>query len=83
MARPLNNIHHLADRINKKDRIGIFNADLNDLSSIYKMINEIKLISYFISILNLFQNFFDIPIETLTTNIIGTANLLESIKQKT
>ena len=80
---PLNNIHHLADRINKKDRIDIFNADLNDLSSIYKMINEIKPDFIFHLAAQSFpKTSFDIPIETLTTNIIGTANLLESIKQK-
>ena len=80
---PLNNIHHLADRINKKDHIDIFNADLNDLSSIYKMINEIKPDFIFHLAAQSFpKTSFDIPIETLTTNIIGTANLLESIKQK-
>lgn len=80
---PLNNIHHLADRINKKDRIDIFNADLNDLSSIYKMIDEIKPDFIFHLAAQSFpKTSFDIPIETLTTNIIGTANLLESIKQR-
>lgn len=33
----MDNIYHLSDRINKKDRISIFYADLNDYSSIQKL----------------------------------------------
>lgn len=79
---PMDNIYHLTDRINKKDRISLYNADLNDSFSVRRMIKMIK--PRFISHLAA-QSFpktsFDIPIETLQTNIIGTANLLESIRQ--
>ena len=79
---PLNNISHLIERINRKDRLSIFYADLNDHPSIYRMIDLIR--PDFISHLaaqSYPRTSFDIPIETLQTNIIGTANLLEVIKQ--
>ena len=79
---PLDNIYHLTDRINKKDRIFIEYGDLNDFASLKKILNKIR--PDFISHLAA-QSFpktsFDIPIETLQTNIIGTANLLESCRQ--
>ncbi len=79
---PLDNIYHLTDRINKKDRISIFYADLNDAMSISRMIEEER--PEFISHLaaqSYPKTSFNIPIETLQTNIIGTANLLESIRK--
>ena len=79
---PLNNISHLIERINRKDRLSIFYADLNDHPSIYRMIDLIR--PDFISHLaaqSYPRTSFDIPIETLQTNIIGTANFLEVIKQ--
>lgn len=33
----MENIYHLSDRINKKDRISVFYADLNDYSSLQKL----------------------------------------------
>ena len=79
----LDNIYHLTDRINKKDRISLQYADLNDYSSLVRLIRSTR--PDFISHLAA-QSFpktsFDIPIETLQTNIIGTANLLESIRQQ-
>ena len=70
-------------RFSKKDRIEIFYADLNDFSSMLKMIKKFK--PDFLSHLaaqSYPKTSFDIPIETLQTNIIGTANLLEAIKQE-
>lgn len=78
---PLDNIYHLTERINNQDRVKIVYADLNDYSSLQKIIqnNYPKYISHLAA-----QSFpktsFDIPIETLQTNIIGTANLLENIR---
>jgi GDPmannose 4,6-dehydratase len=79
---PMDNLYHLNNRINNKDRISIVYADLNDYSSMSRMLSDEK--PHFIFHLAA-QSFpktsFDIPIETLQTNIIGTANLLESIRQ--
>ncbi|PID48136.1 MAG: GDP-mannose 4,6-dehydratase [Proteobacteria bacterium] len=79
---PMDNLYHLADRINKKDRIYLYYADLNDAVSINRMINEIKPdIIYHLAAQSFPKTSFDIPIETLQTNIIGTASLLESVRQ--
>lgn len=80
---PMDNLYHLTDRINRKDRIGLYYADLNDFSALARMIKAVK--PEFISHLaaqSYPKTSFDIPIETLQTNIIGTANLLECIRQQ-
>ena len=79
---PLDNIYHLTDRINKKDRIWLHYADLNDAGSLRNMIETWR--PHYISHLaaqSYPQTSFDIPVETLQTNIIGTANLLEAVRQ--
>lgn len=79
---PFDNLYHLSNRINKGDRIKVAYADLNDYPSLFKVIDSLR--PHFISHLAA-QSFprtsFDIPIETLQTNVIGTANLLESIRE--
>tara|TARA_A100001011_G_scaffold127408_1_gene134374 strand:- start:11109 stop:12152 length:1044 start_codon:yes stop_codon:yes gene_type:complete len=78
----LDNIYHLSNRINKKDRISLFYADLNDAGSVRNMIKSVRpdYISH-LAAQSYPKTSFDIPIETLQTNIIGTANLLEAIRQ--
>lgn len=79
---PLDNIYHLTDLINKKNRISLHYADLNDYSSLARMMKVVR--PEFISHLaaqSYPKTSFDIPIETLQTNIIGTANLLEAVRQ--
>jgi GDPmannose 4,6-dehydratase len=78
----LDNIYHLSDRINKKDRVSLFYADLNDAGSVRNMIDSVRpdYISH-LAAQSYPKTSFDIPIETLQTNIIGTANLLEAIRQ--
>lgn len=78
---PLDNLYHLTNRINSKDRIELCYADLSDYAAIFRMLNEIR--PEFISHLaaqSYPKTSFSIPIETLQTNIIGTANLLECIR---
>ena len=78
---PLDNLFHLTDRINKKDRISLYYADLNDSGSVRNMIEDIKpdYISH-LAAQSYPKTSFDIPVETLQTNIIGTANLLEAVR---
>jgi GDPmannose 4,6-dehydratase len=79
---PMDNLYHLTERINKKDRIRLCYGDLNDYSAVARVIREVE--ADFISHLaaqSYPKTSFDSPIETLQTNIIGTANLLESIRQ--
>jgi GDPmannose 4,6-dehydratase len=77
----LDNVYHLSERINNSDGITVQYADLNDFASLYRIITSYK--PEFISHLGA-QSFpktsFDIPIETLQTNIIGTCNLLEAVR---
>lgn len=79
---PIDNLYHLTARINKKDRISLYYADLNDCAAISRMLHDV--LPVYISHLaaqSYPKTSFNIPIETLQTNIIGTANLLESIRQ--
>lgn len=79
---PMDNLYHLTERINKKNRIRLVYADLGDYVSMHRMFDDIR--PDFISHLaaqSYPKTSFDIPIETLHTNIIGTANLLENIRQ--
>ena len=79
---PIDNLYHLTNRINNKDRISIHYADLNDYASIDRMIKLIRPdVIFHLAAQSFPKTSFDIPIETLQTNIIGTANLLESIRQ--
>jgi len=79
---PMDNLYHLTDRINRKDRISLCYADLNDYAAMARMLRDLR--PEFISHLaaqSYPKTSFNIPIETLQTNIIGTANLLENIRQ--
>lgn len=80
---PMDNLYHLNDRINRKDRISVCYADLNDFSAIARMIRDIRpdYISH-LAAQSYPKTSFNIPIETLQTNVIGTANLLEAIRQQ-
>lgn len=79
---PMDNLYHLTTRINNKDRISLYYADLNDYAAISRTLRVVR--PQYISHLaaqSYPKTSFDIPIETLQTNIIGTANLLENIRQ--
>lgn len=78
---PLDNLEHLVDKINKKERIEILYGDLNDYISLHNVINKCKPNYVFhLAAQSYPQTSFDSPIETLQTNIVGTTNLLESLK---
>ncbi len=78
----LDNLYHLTEKINNKNRIGIYYADLNDYSAVTRMLKDVRpdYISH-LAAQSYPKTSFNIPIETLQTNIIGTANLLEGIRQ--
>ncbi len=80
---PLDNLYHLTHRINCKDRISLHYADLNDFSALARMFKTVRpdYVSH-LAAQSYPKTSFDIPIETLQTNIIGTANLLEAIRQQ-
>lgn len=78
----MDNLYHLTSRINIKDRISLYYADLNDYAAMSRMLRDIKpeYISH-LAAQSYPKTSFNIPLETLQTNIIGTANLLENIRQ--
>ena len=79
----LDNLEHHFDRINKKDRIFLIDGDLNDLLSVVKCYTRIRCPDYVFHLSD--QSYpktsFVAPLETLQTNILGTKNLLESIRE--
>lgn len=79
---PLLNISHLTNRINKKDRVFVRYADLTDYSSLDSVLCAVRPDFIFHLAAQSFpRTSFDIPIETLQTNIIGTCGLLEVVKK--
>jgi GDPmannose 4,6-dehydratase len=77
----LDNVDHLLKKANKNERLNFKYADLNDLSSLIKCINEVKPDYVFHLAAQSFpQVSFSEPINTFQTNIVGTYNLLDAIK---
>ncbi|NBH14501.1 SDR family oxidoreductase [Lachnospiraceae bacterium] len=78
---PLDNISHLLDRINKKDRVFLHYGDLNDLASLQKVLDDTAPDYIFhLAAQSYPMTSFDSPLETLNTNILGTCRLLETIR---
>lgn len=79
---PLDNIEHLLPRINNKERIYLLYGDLRDCSSLEKVIKEAKPNFVFhLAAQSYPSTSFTSPLDTFDTNIIGTARLLEVIKE--
>lgn len=75
------NIKHLFGRINRRDRVHLTYGDLNDYASVLGATKEVNPDYVFhLAAQSYPKTSFTAPLETLQTNIIGTANLLESIK---
>ena len=75
------NIQHIFPRINSKDRVSLIYGDLNDYPSITKALRTSKPDYVFHLAAHSYpQTSFAAPLETLETNILGTAKLLESIR---
>jgi len=74
-------INHLFDNINNADRVHLLYGDLNDFSSMFSAVrNSNPDYVFHLAAQSYPQTSFIAPIETLQTNIIGTLNLLESLK---
>lgn len=77
---PLDNVSHLLERVNEKNRVFFEYADLNDQMSLITVVNRIKPDYVFhLAAQSYPLTSFTAPIDTLNTNILGTARLLESI----
>lgn len=79
---PLDNVDHLLDRANKKDRVEFIYGDLNDFASLLHVL-EISKPDYVFHLAaqSYPRTSFDSPTETYNTNVIGTSNLLEAIRK--
>jgi GDP-mannose 4,6-dehydratase len=79
---PLDNVEHLLERANKKDRIYFINGDLNDYISMVNAIDESKPDYVFhLAAQSYPRTSFTAPFDTLETNILGTARFLEAIRR--
>ena len=78
---PIDNVEHLIDRVNHKDRLYFEYADLNDQTSLLHVISNVKPDYVFhLAAQSYPLTSFTAPIDTLNTNILGTCRLLESIR---
>lgn len=77
---PLDNILHLMERINKKDRVFVHYGDLNDQGSLINVLKEVEPEYIFhLAAQSYPWTSFTAPIDTLNTNILGTCRLLEAV----
>jgi GDP-mannose 4,6-dehydratase len=78
----MENIEHLSSKINKKERISLLYGDLNDLPSLIDAVQESAPDYVFhIAAQSYPKTSFSAPLDTLNTNIIGTAKLLEALRK--
>jgi GDP-mannose 4,6-dehydratase len=78
----LDNIEHLLERINRKDRAFLLYGDLRDQVALLDVIKNSKPDYVFHLAAQSFpKTSFSSPLDTLETNVTGTAGLLEAIKQ--
>lgn len=76
----LANVDHLLPRVNAKDRVALVYGDLNDHPSLERAVAATRPDYVFhLAAQSYPQTSFAAPIETLQTNILGTAALLDAI----
>lgn len=79
---PLDNIEHMIDRANRKDRVYFISGDLCDYISLQNAVEECKPDYVFHLAAQSFPTTsFTSPLQTLDTNIIGTERLLEVLRK--
>ena len=79
---PLDNISHLLPRINSKDRVHLVYGDLRDYLSIHEAIRSAQPDYVFhLAAQSYPKTSFDSPLDTLETNVQGTANVLEALRK--
>ena len=79
---PLDNVEHLLERANSGDRVFFHDGDLNDYASLIDVVETIQPHYVFhLAAQSYPTTSFTSPFQTLETNIIGTAKLLEAIRR--
>lgn len=78
---PLDNVSHLLERVNNKDRVFFDYADLNDQISLITVVNKVKPDYVFhLAAQSYPLTSFTAPIDTLNTNVLGTCRLMEALR---
>lgn len=79
---PLDNVLHLLDRANRSDRLKFLSADLRDYISLLNVVEEVRPDYVFhLAAQSYPSTSFTSPLDTLDTNILGTARLLEVLRR--
>ena len=79
---PLDNVEHLHDRVNKKERIYFIDGNLCDIISLQNAVEASKPDYVFhLAAQSYPTTSFTSPIHTLDTNILGTERLLETLRR--
>lgn len=78
---PLDNVSHLLERVNRKDRLFFLDGDLTDYISLVHVINQAKPDYVFhLAAQSYPSTSFTSPIQTMDVNILGTERLLEALR---
>jgi GDPmannose 4,6-dehydratase len=79
---PLDNLAHLLPRINRNDRVHLLYGDLRDYLSIHEAVKKAQPDYVFhLAAQSYPKTSFDSPLDTLETNVQGTANVLEALRK--
>jgi len=79
---PLDNVEHLLDRANRKDRVHFIYGDLCDYISLQNAVEESKPdLVFHLAAQSYPTTSFTSPIQTFDTNILGTERLLEALRK--
>lgn len=79
---PLDNVEHLLERANKKDRLYFLYGDLCDYISLENVIGESRPdVVFHLAAQSYPKTSFISPVNTLDTNILGTERLLEALRK--
>lgn len=79
---PLENIAHMIDRINDKERVFLLYGDLRDSVAIENVIKDsLPDYVFHLAAQSYPKTSFDSPLDTLNTNVEGTTRVLESLRK--
>ena len=79
---PLDNLTHLLPRINARDRVHLVYGDLRDYLSLHEAVRQAQPDYVFhLAAQSYPKTSFDSPLDTLETNIQGTAHVLEALRK--
>jgi GDP-mannose 4,6-dehydratase len=79
---PMDNLSHLVERINAKERISLLYGDLRDTLSIREAVAKARPDYVFHLAAQSFpRTSFDAPLDTMDTNVQGTVRVLDALKE--